>query len=88
MIKLFSLTGGISNDFISFFVKKHKISSNKLLLEYKKLKKKVNLRDIYAFNYMYYYNKNNALDLKNIKLEECLRKMRIATSNEINIFYD
>ena len=41
MIKLFSLTGGISNDFISFFVKKHKISSNKLLLEYKKLKKKL-----------------------------------------------
>ena len=30
MIKLFSLTGGISNDFISFFVKKPKISSNEL----------------------------------------------------------
>lgn len=67
---------------------KNKIHYRKLLLEYKKLKKKVNLRDLYAFNYMYYYNKNNALDLKNIKLEECLRKMRIATSNEINIFYD
>ena len=63
MIKLFSLTGGISNDFISFFVKNIKFPPTNYFLNIK-IKKKVNLRDLYAFNYMYYYNKNNALDLR------------------------